>query len=314
MLYVDIALFFSMIFVLVKSADFSIKFSHSLSRELNVQDFVISFFLVSIISVLPETSISIISALNKTPQFGLGTILGSTIADLTLVFGIVSLFSNDGIKVRSVFIRSNMFLLFLVIFPFVLGLDGSYSRTDGFILLLLGVIFLYGIFSKSRKYPKKDSMEKKENTFKNILMLLISLSLLVISAKYVVSIGIKISEQIGIPAEIVSITFVSLGVCLPETIFSIESIKKNLSSLAIGDIFGTVIINSTIVLGMTSMIQPFSFERGIVVVAGSAMVLSSALVFIFLKTEKTLTKKEGICLILFYVFYISIQLLTNKIF
>ncbi|MBU5687882.1 MAG: hypothetical protein KQA31_00530 [Candidatus Aenigmarchaeota archaeon] len=312
MLYEDIIVFIISFFVLIKSSDYAMKYSHKIGLELKLPDFIISFFIVAFISVLPELSISIISAINKQPQFGLGTLLGATVADLTLVFGIVSLFSNNGIKIRSNIIMKNLPYLFLLILPFILGHDGNFTRMEGFMLVFSGILFYFAIFIQSNFFRNRDRIKNK-NILKHTVFLIISLTFLLLSSKYVVNFGLRIAKKINVPTEIISLTIVSVGVCLPELLFSIKSVKEKFESLAIGDIFGIVIIDSTITLGIISLITPFEFNPIIIYIAGTAIIVASIILILFFKTDRTLSKTEGIFLILFYIIYIIIQFFGNKI-
>src|SRR5574344_1405454 len=99
------------LFLVIKSANFAIKYSSNLSEVLNLPKHVIGFVLVAVISVLPEGFISVTSALEKIPSFGLGTLFGSNIADMTLVVFLVIFFSRKKIKILSHFIKNKFFLI-----------------------------------------------------------------------------------------------------------------------------------------------------------------------------------------------------------
>ncbi len=101
MIVINLALFLAFLILLIKCAGYAIKYSSRLAKALHFPEFIVSFFIIALISVLPEATISVISAFNGQPELGLGTLLGSNVADLTLVFGIVALFSSKGIKVKS---------------------------------------------------------------------------------------------------------------------------------------------------------------------------------------------------------------------
>ena len=98
MIIFNLALFMVFLYVLIHSSEYAIRYSSRLAKSLKFPEFIVSFFIIALISVLPEATISIISAFRGEPELGLGTLLGSNIADLTLVFGIVALFSSGGIK------------------------------------------------------------------------------------------------------------------------------------------------------------------------------------------------------------------------
>jgi cation:H+ antiporter len=155
MIIVNLILFLIFLAVLIRCAGYAIKYSSRIAKTLRLPEFAVSFFIIALISVLPEATISVISAINGEPELGLGTLLGSNVTDLTLIFGIVALFSLKGIKVKSKILRNNFFYLILLLFPLILGIDGRFSRIDGGILLLLGVLFYAKIYRDSIRFRKK---------------------------------------------------------------------------------------------------------------------------------------------------------------
>ena len=148
MIIVNLVLFLICLFVLIRCADYCIKYSTTLARIFRWPEFVVSFFIVAFISVLPEATIAVIAAINGEPELGLGTLLGSNVMDLALVFGIVALVSYNGIKVQSQILRNNLIYVVLLAVPLILGLDGSYSRIDGAILIILGYYFILDYICK----------------------------------------------------------------------------------------------------------------------------------------------------------------------
>jgi cation:H+ antiporter len=313
MIILNFILFIFFFLIVLKSSDYAIKFSNRISKILRIPEFIVSFFIVAIISVLPESTISIISALNGQSELGLGTLLGSNVSDLTLVFGLITFFSIKGIKVKSRIIKNDLFYLALLLAPLILGFDGYFSRLDGFVLLLGGLVFFMRIYvEKSKVKDKVKSKKKVEN--KDFVFLILSLIVLGISAYLTVKFGVYFANEINIPPIFIGLTIVSIGTCLPELIFSIKAVKKNHESLALGDILGTVITDATIILGIVILINPFSFNYLILAITGVSMFLAGLLVIYFMKTDKVLSKTEGIILILFYLFFLVVEYLVNGIY
>lgn len=314
MQWLDLLFFLASLFVLVKSAGYAIDYSSKLARLLRVSEFIVSFFIISVISCFPEATVAIVSALNGIPQFGLGALLGSNVADLCLVFGIVALASSNGIKVKSDILRNDVFYLVLLLVPLVLGFDGHLSRADGVILVLSGVIFLANLSSQSKMFRKVFNDAHDRKWVKNFLLLSASMAFLIVSAYYTVEYGVRFANGIGIPPFLVALTVVSIGSCIPELIFSLRAVKTRHDELALGDVLGTVIIDATIIIGIISLIQPFSFNPNLIYVTGSLMFLAGTLAVIFIKTGKVLTKKEGMYLLLFYIASIIIEFIVNRVF
>jgi len=310
MIIINLILFLIFFFVLIKSSQYAIRYSSRLSKTFRVSEFIFSFFIIAIISAFPETTISIISAIRGVPEFGLGTLLGSNVADLTLVFGIVALVSAKGISVKNQILKKDLFCLALLLLPLIMGLNGHFSRLEGILLVLAGLLFFFTLFIESKMFKKKLKMLKGNSVFKNSALLILSLAVLLLSSNYTVKYAVDFANDIKIPAVLIGLTIISIGVCLPELIFSIRAIKSKHNGLAFGDILGTVIIDATIVIGIIAIIKPFSFNPVIIYVTGLAMFLGGLLTFLFSRSGNVLSKREGIYLLLFYALYLIIEILV----
>lgn len=314
MILVNLLLSITFLVILIKCAGYSIKYSSRIARSLHIQEFLVSFFIIAIISALPEATISIMSAIQGDSKLGLGTLLGSNVADLTLVFGIAALFSSGGIKVKSKIIRDNIFYLALLLFPLLLGIDGNLSRIDGLILVFVGGLFFYRIYAQSKKFTKKFKHEKRGPILKSVLFLILSLVILLLSAYFTVKYAGNFAQDIKIPAMLIGITVLALGTCLPELSFSIKAVRRNHDDLALGDILGTVITDGTILLGIVALINPFNYNPYNIYLLGGGMFLAGIVTMLFMKTNKSINKKEGLLLIFFYIIFVMLEFFVNQVF
>ncbi|HLE06214.1 MAG TPA: hypothetical protein VI790_02595 [Candidatus Nanoarchaeia archaeon] len=300
--------------LVVKSAEEAIKYSRIVARKLNISYFIVSFFIVAVISALPEGTISIISAIQGVPKFGLGTLIGSNVADLLLVFGLAGVASgSNGVSLKSKILKKDFFYLSLLFFPVLSGLDGNYSRLDGVILICAGLSFFLSLYLQSRKFKKEIHHVKKTEFVKNLILLIISLIVLILSANYAIEFGVLFANSIQVPPILISLTIVSVGTCLPELVFSIKAIKGRHDQLALGDVLGTVLIDATILVGIMAIINPFSFDPLLIYVTGFAMFFAGVISTLFLNTDKSLSKKEGIILLVLYGVYLVIEIIINRI-
>lgn len=313
MVIISLFLCIAFLFLVIKSSNFAIKYSSHLAKELEMSQFVVSFFIIAIISALPETTIAIISAINGEPELGIGTLLGGNITDLTLIFGIVALISSQGIKVKSKILRNNLLYLIMLFVPIVLGIDGKFSRIDGLILIGLGIIFLIKIYHNSTKFRKKFNHTKREPFVKSLILLILSLFALLLSAYFTVEFATDFAQGIGIPLVVIGITIIAFGTCLPELMISIKSVRTNSDEIALGDIFGTVMIDATIVMGFVALISPFNWTFSGFFVTGLTRFIAGIFVIIFMKSEKSINKTEGIVLILFYILFIFTEIMLSHI-
>lgn len=313
MVVLNLIFFVGSLFLLGKAAGYATVASTRLARIFHLSEFVISFFVISIISVLPESAISIISAFKGIPEFGLGTLLGSNVVDLTLVLGIIALFSRKGVKIKSQILQKDFFYLTLLMFPLILGWDGQISRTDGIILIVSGSLFFFTLTIESSIFRKKMALLKSGLFYKNLFTVIASIVAVGVTAYFTLLSSVVFAAEVGIPSVVVGLLMVSIGTCLPELFFSIASLKSNHEELALGNILGTVIIDATIILGFVALIAPISFERIILYSTGISMFIAAALVIVFIRIEKVLTKVEGIYLLLFFMLVTFVEILVNHL-
>jgi cation:H+ antiporter len=102
------------------------------------------------------------------------------------------------------------------------------------------------------------------------------------------------------------------GTTRPDRLFGVAALKKNNDSLAIGDILGTVLADGTIVVGILATINPFFFPQKIVYVTGSFMFVAACILSFFMRTGKTISKKESILLLLFWIIFVVTEYMINR--
>jgi cation:H+ antiporter len=309
----NLVVFLAFLLILIKSADYAMRYSSRIAKMFNLSEFIVSFFIVALISAFPEGSISIISAIKGIPEFGLGALLGSNVADLALVFGIVAIISTRGISVKSEILKKDLFYLILLLFPVLLGLDGQLSRVEGILLVLAGLAFFFTLSIESKMFRKTLNHVKGSSFFWNLVLLILSLAVLLVSANYAIKFAVNFANDIQIPPILVGLTIVSIGTCLPELMFSIRAVRHNHDELALGDILGTVITDATILVGIIAIIHPFYFNPIIIYVTGAAMFIAGVLAVSFIRSGKILTRKEGVYLLLFYLIYLAVEIVVNNI-
>lgn len=306
----NLLIFALSLFLLIKGATLSTRYASRLAESFNLSKYTIGFIVVAIISILPETFIGINAALSGMPSFGLATLFGSNVADLTFVFAVIVAVANRGIKIESQILKNNLVYPFLLIMPLVLGLDGYYSRLEGLALIIAGAAFYYlsfknGISSQSTGQPPTHRLQ-------NALWLIVSLGILLGGAHFVVESATGLAYDLGIKPILIGMLIVSLGTAMPELFFSIKSVKKHNDSLAIGDVLGTVLADATVVVGILALISPFAFSQKIIYITGVFMVLAAFILFYFMRSGRVLSRKESYLLFAFWVIFIFAEFMFNK--
>lgn len=309
-LYNIILSIFSLLIV-IKSADYSVKYAYKIAQGLKVSGYMIGFLLIAVICALPETFISITSAIDGVPSLGLGTIFGSNVADLTLIFGLVIFFGGHDFKAGGKIVKHDLLYILTLSIPILLGLNGSYSRMDGVILIVSGIYFIKTMLNHGQA---KTQPEQRQLSIKYSALFLISLTILLIACDFTVKTAMGAAHQLDLNPIFVGMFFIALGTTLPELFLSIKAVRENHDGLAVGDILGNVLTDATIVIGIVSLISPFAFNPRIVYITGFFMVVSAVFLFYLMKTEKPLRKKDAFLLLIFYAIFVFVEIGAGEYF
>lgn len=323
----NLFIFVASLFLIVKGATTSTKYSFQIAEKLKISKYIVGFIVVAIISIIPETFVAVNTAIQGVSALGLGTLFGSNIADLTLIFAIIIFVANRGIKVESKILKNNSIYPFFLIVPIVLGLDGFYSRTEGLVLIICGIIFYLLSFKNNSKKEEiqeeviaekeivedltQKNINEREKISKSIWPLLLGVVLLLIGSHFIVVSATNIATYLNVSSIIIGILVLGLGTTIPELSFCLASVKDNHDSLAVGDLLGTVLADATVVLGLLSFIKPFAFPVRIIYITGIFMVATSFVLFYFMRTGKTISKREGYILLFMWIIFILLEISLN---
>jgi cation:H+ antiporter len=306
----NLIIFIAALGVVVKGSMMATRYASRLAESFHLSKYVVGFIIVAMISILPETLISINSAIAGIPSFGFGMLLGSNVADLTLIFAIIIFYTKRDIKVESGILKNRIVYPFLLLLPLILGFDGHLSRKEGLALIIAGGAFYYLSFRNGAR--PGTSPVHHNGRYKSFFMLLVSMAILLVGAHATVVSATAVAQALGISTVLIGILVVGLGTTIPELFFSLRSIKKREDSLAIGDLLGTVLADATIVIGIVALISPFSFPGNIVYVTGGFMVAASLLLFFFMRSGKVITRKEAYILFAFWITFVLVEFMINR--
>ena len=296
--------------VLAVSGVLLLKSLLKISRFLRMNEFVVSFVIMAFSTSIPELFVGINAALEKSPSIVLGTVIGSNIADLALVGGIIALLGRNIIITHKSIKKDVFFMVVIAATPIVLMIFGNgLSRLDGGILIGIFILYNY-IIIKSGKRTTKLTKER-EYRLRTVLyfsLFVLSLILLFGSSHYVVKYGQELALNLGLPLIFVGIFFVAIGTSLPELVFESTAVMKEHSDLAFGDLIGSVVANSTLVLGVSSLIYPIGNSFALYMISAMFMLVIAIIFMVFVQSNNRLTWREGIALLLLYVSFIIVEL------
>lgn len=288
-------------------SDRIIRYVLVLSKVLGLSEMAAGFILLSVTTSLPELSVSTVAAFAGEGGLSVGNVLGSNIANLTVILGLAVFFSKTEVSVEGQSQKELVQFLFLSsIIPLFIVQRGSLSPVLGIVLLIL---FIYFSVTMSRKTGKTEFVEpahKKDTAFVG-LKFLVGVALILLFSKFVVDSSVDIAEFIGLPPSIIGATIIGLGTSLPELATTIQALKKNLYGMALGNLLGSCITNITLILGISSVI---SFSQVNVLAVESIMfyvLLSSLSVWYMVGASERISKRGALFLCAIYVLFILQQ-------
>ncbi len=319
MIWVFIFIFVIACFVLALSGKWMVSALSRIAEFLGWREFVAAFIVIAFGTTIPNLFVGIISALNKIPELSFGDVLGGNVTDLTLVVAL-AVFVSGGIPANSRTVRtSSLFTIFIAILPLILALDGSISRIDGIILILAFFAYIWWLFSKEERFTKIYDGAKGETPVKNfksffmdVGILFSGLALLLLSSEAIVKSASYFSSHLGTSMISIGVLIVALGNCLPEMYFSIASAKQGQTWMILGNLMGSVIMCATLVLGVVALIYPIHISDFSPFAAARFFMIFSALFFLlFLRTDKHITRKEALFLLMIYAAFIITEILLK---
>ena len=311
-----IILFFVGFFLITKGADIFIDCTVKIGRKTGISELILGATIVSFATTLPELTVSVFASIDNYTTMSLGNAVGSIICNTGLILGLVVIISPFKVD-KNMFSSKSIILLISVLTLMVLGANGSISRGDGFILIVLLIVFMYSnIKSVSGKNRINSPNNMQSNSCDNIksskhenlkvgVLFILGLIMMVVGSKLLVDNGVKIANSIGVPQGIISLTVIALGTSLPELVSSLTAIKKKHHGISVGNILGANILNIVSVIGISSLINDLPILSQNMRIDFEFMTI--ILLILILPTIKSgkLYRVQGLLLLSSYIIYIT---------
>ncbi len=273
--------------LLVWSADRFVEGAASVARHLGMPPLLIGMVIVGFGTSAPEMTVSALAAMQGNPGLALGNGYGSNIANIAMILGITAIISP--ITVHSQIIKKELPILTAVtLFALFQIYDGELSRIDAIGLLavfflIMGWSIYQGIQNRSDSLGQEfdAELEKHPMSFKKgIIWVVVGLILLIVSSRMLVWGAVNIAHSLGVSDLIIGLTIVAVGTSLPELASSIIAARKGEDDIALGNVIGSNLFNTTTVIGIAGAIQPMSIPSEILIRDWPVMALLTLAIFI----------------------------------
>ncbi|TAN57936.1 sodium:calcium antiporter [Patescibacteria group bacterium] len=296
--------------LLGKSANLTTRAIIDIAKLWGLSDLTIGFVILGLATSAPELLVGINSALKGIPGLSYGNLIGANIVLLSFVVGLSAILNgkihlHDRIEQRTIYTST-----IIILFPLLLALDGIVSRADGLILIAIYLVYLSIVIIKRRKIETEITrpfIRHDVHAHKLWLWFAAGIIGLLIGSRFVVFLAGNLSENWHIAPVVVGFLILSFGTNLPEIFITVKNRNTEHNHVAFGNVIGSAVVN-TLLLGIVALISPIVIGDSKLLFTGIAfLIIIAALFNIFLKTKATLSRNEGVALIVIYILFIITQ-------
>ena len=315
MIVYNIALLILGFIFLIKGADIFVDGSSSTAQNFKISKMLIGLTIIAFGTSAPEFAVSMKALASGSTDMVLGNVIGSCITNSLLILGVAAVMNPIKVKANTVEKELPLSLLFstalVVLFldtKLANGIENQISRSDGIIILLFFSIFLYYLISLTKH--KKASIFEEKPKFKlgkSLLFVVLGLIGIIIGSDLVVENATSIAQILGLSERLIALTIIAIGTSLPELVTTIVSAHKGEQDLLLGNIIGSNIFNICVVLGIPVVIYGTLTPASFLSIDLVMLILSALMLFVFAETKKTITRGQGIAmLIAYFAYYIAV--------
>lgn len=283
------------------------------AHKLNLSPFSSSFFILGILTSLPEIAVGMTAVTQQRPDIFVGNLLGGIPVLFLFVIPILAIFGN-GIRITHDLTATRLLIAFGVIAaPSLFVLDGIVSNVEGYICIALyGMLF----FILERKHGIMVLFSKKQTPKKKIsgsvmLKICIGTLLIFLAGHFILGETLYLATYFGLSPFFVSLIVLSLGTNMPELSVAVRSILQKKKDIAFGDYMGSAAANTLLFGIFTLSIHGYAFGvknslPTFLFIAGGL-----GLFYLFSRSKKDISRTEGLLLLGSYVFYVYVEHLVS---
>lgn len=313
MIFIHLIFYLAAFFILWYCSGIIISSVERLAHKFKLSSFAVSFFVLGILTSIPEFSVGINSIINKTPDIFVGNLIGASLILFILVIPLLAVFGG-GVKLVHQLGENNLiFSLLVAAAPVFLIADNVLTRTEGVFLILIYIILFYFIEKKDglMAIGQEKKIFPKKHFIEDSIEIVLASIIIFITSKFIVNETVYFASFFHISSFLISLIILSIGTNLPELSLAIKSIFLGKKEVALGDYLGSAAANTllfgvfTLLNGKRINVSVYSFRILLLTLLGLGVF------YLFSRSKNDISKKEGKILLLIYLLFIIIQVLFS---
>ncbi len=265
-----------------------------MAKKFGISDLVIGLTIVAIATSAPEFAVTISAALRDQPAISVGNVIGSNIFNLGIILGLVAFIRPVSIS-KILLQRDGSLLVGTGLLLLIFFYDLTLSTFEGALLFLILIIYITFLIIKKEKIDEE--IPEGEFSFWDIPKFILGVTLIIVSANYLVDSASEIARHFGVSEWLIGITIVAGGTSVPELATSLVAVHKNKHAISAGNLIGSDLFNMLGVLGIAAILKPLSLNSN----EYTSLILLAVtliIIIIMMRTGWKISRLEGVLLIL----------------
>jgi cation:H+ antiporter len=341
-MWIHLAVLLLCLVVVVKSADLLVEYSARLARSFGLSDLIVGLVITSLGTSLPELASAIAAALAGSPGLVIGNVAGSNIANIGLVLGVAAVIRPFATHRRMVdrdgFVLVASATLFLAV-----ALDNLIGRIDAAVFLALYAAYIvvaartdrHGIELRFRDFlrvafdfrvstpvagwsrdPRPAASPRTRQERRKLAheggVALVCLAALILGAHHLVVEAVWVARLLELPEDLIGLSLIAVGTSLPELLVAVASARRGNAEMVVGNVIGSNIANTLLVVGIAGTIRPLAVAQGSVVFTLPIMLLFSLALVYFLRSNWRVDRRQGVVALIGYAAFLVAAFLEGR--
>jgi len=299
---INLVLFIIGIALLWISSEIVIRKITPIAQYFKVSDLVITVLGVSVLSSLPELTVSGFAIASGNSELSVGNVIGSNFVTLTFVTALCAFIRPIDIheQIRD---RESSWMILSAALTMILAIDGTLTRFDGVILVCAYIPYIITVMRAAKKDAHEHHTKPEGRMPVHLLFAVAAIFGIILSAKLALDNGQKVGAALGIPPLALGVILFAFGTSLPELAISLSATIKNKASVTIGEVYASNIFTQLVVLGVCALIRPIEISTGIITFAMPYLILAGVVIQIFITSGRKLNRLEAAALMGMYILF-----------